>query len=74
MIFDDGQPEQFRNGINKKRDRIDESLAKKMLAQQLSNAERVARAHDIIENRNASTDLESRVAELHEFYLELAGN
>lgn len=55
-----------------RRDRIDKSLAKKMLAQQLSNAERVARAHDIIENCNASADLESRVAELHEFYLELA--
>ena len=57
-----------------KRDHIDESLAKKMLAQQLSNDERVARAHDIIENRNASIDLDSRVAQLHELYLELAGN
>ena len=55
-----------------KRDRIDESLARKMLAQQLSNDERIARAHDIIENRNASEDLESRVDELHAFYLGLA--
>ena len=55
-----------------KRDRIDESLARKMLAQQLSNAERVARAHDIIDNRSETADLESQVAALNDFYLELS--
>ncbi len=55
-----------------KRDRIDESLARKMLAQQLSNAERVARAHDIIDNRSETADLESQVVALHDFYLELS--
>ena len=55
-----------------KRDRIDEALARKMLAQQLSNAERVARAHDIIDNRSETADLESQVAALHDFYLELS--
>lgn len=55
-----------------KRDRIKESLARKMLSQQLENAERVARAHDIIDNRADDTDLESQVAVLHKRYLELA--
>ena len=55
-----------------KRDRIDEALARKMLAQQLSNTERVARAHDIIDNRSETADLESQVAALNDFYLELS--
>lgn len=55
-----------------KRDRIDEALARKMLAQQFTNAERVARAHDIIDNRSETADLESQVAALHDFYLELS--
>ena len=57
-----------------KRDRIEPSLAQKMLAQQLGNAERVARAHDVIDNRDASADLEAQVAALHDFYLELSAN
>lgn len=57
-----------------KRDRIDTSLAQKMLGQQIGNAERVARAHDIIDNRSEDADLESQVEALHGFYLELAAN
>jgi len=57
-----------------KRDQIDESLAQKMLSQQLGNEERVARAHDIIDNRSASADLESQVANLHRLYLELSND
>ena len=55
-----------------KRDRIDESLARNMLAQQLSNAERLARAHDTIDNRSHTADLEAQVNALHRRYLELA--
>ena len=55
-----------------KRDQIDESLAQKMLLQQLSNAERIARAHDIIDNRSADVDLESQVSALHKRYLQLS--
>jgi len=55
-----------------KRDHIKESLARKMLSQQLENTERLARAHDIIDNRADDTDLESQVAALHKRYLELA--
>jgi dephospho-CoA kinase len=57
-----------------KRDHIDESLARKMLSQQLGNDQRVARAHDVIDNRTASADLESQVADLHRFYLELSSD
>ena len=57
-----------------KRDGIDENLAQKMLAQQLGNPERIARAHDIIENRDDSTDLASQVAALHQSYLQLSAN
>lgn len=57
-----------------KRDGIDKRLAQKMLAQQFSNSERVARAHDIIENRDDSADLASQVAILHHSYLQLSAN
>ncbi len=56
------------------RDGIDESLAQKMLAQQLANPDRVARAHDIIENHDDGADLASQVAALHQFYLRLSAN
>jgi dephospho-CoA kinase len=45
-----------------------------MLAQQFSNSERVARAHDIIENRDDSAELASQVAALHQSYLRLSAN
>jgi dephospho-CoA kinase len=57
-----------------KRDNIDEDLARSMLAQQLSNAERRARAHDIIDNHGDDADLRSQVNSLHQFYLQLAAN
>jgi dephospho-CoA kinase len=56
----------------KKRDDIDDNLANSMLAQQLSNAERLTRAHDIINNRDDDADLATQVAALHQFYSELA--
>ena len=55
-----------------RRDRIDESLARTMLAQQFSNEQRLARAHDIIDNRSDDCDLESQVQALHQQYLQLA--
>ncbi len=57
-----------------KRDRIDEALALKMLAQQLDNSTRLAHAHDIIVNRGDGTDLEVQVEALHMQYLELSKN
>ena len=55
-----------------KRDHIDKTLARKMLAQQLSNSARLARAHDIVDNSENTTDLESQVSALHQRYLQLA--
>ncbi|MCP4389491.1 MAG: dephospho-CoA kinase, partial [Gammaproteobacteria bacterium] len=55
-----------------KRDRIDESLALKMLSQQLENDERISRAHDILDNRSETADLESQVARLNQLYLKLS--
>lgn len=55
-----------------KRDDIDKNLAHSMLAQQLSNAERLTRAHDIINNREDDADLATQVAALHQFYAQQA--
>ena len=57
-----------------KRDNIDEDLARSMLAQQLNNEQRCARAHDIIDNREDDADLQAQVKALHQFYLQLAAN
>jgi dephospho-CoA kinase len=43
-----------------------------MLSQQLGNAERIARAHDIIDNRSEDADLESQVERLNQLYLGLS--
>jgi dephospho-CoA kinase len=55
-----------------KRDHIDETLALKMLAQQLSNTARLARAHDIVDNSENAADLGSQVEALHQLYLQLS--
>ena len=55
-----------------RRDAIETDLAQKMLEQQLQNKERLARAHDVIENRDDGGDLERQVDRLHRRYLELA--
>jgi dephospho-CoA kinase len=55
-----------------KRDHIDEPLALEMLAQQLSNSARLAKAHDIVDNSENATDLGSQVEALHQLYLQLS--
>ena len=55
-----------------KRDEIDDKLANSMLAQQLTNAERLTRGHDIINNREDDADLATQVTAWHQFYTELA--
>ena len=57
-----------------KRDNIDETLADSMLKQQLSNAERLKRAHDVIKNRDDDADLASQVAALHRSYTIMAAD
>lgn len=58
----------------KKRDNIDEKLAKNMLLSQVANEVRRSYADDIIENNDKMESLESRVFELHRKYLGLAKN
>ncbi len=54
------------------RDGIDETLARRMLAQQASRAERLALADDVIENSGDESALDRAVNELHQRYLVLA--
>jgi len=54
------------------RDGIDETLARRMLAQQASRAERLALGDDVIENSGDEFALDHAVAELHRRYLALA--
>jgi dephospho-CoA kinase len=53
------------------RDGIDETLARRMLAQQASRMERLALADDVIENSGDESALNHVVAELHQRYLAL---
>jgi dephospho-CoA kinase len=55
-----------------KRDSIDESLARRMLAHQASRVERLALADDVIENSGDESLLDQTVTELHQRYLALA--
>lgn len=58
----------------KKRDKIDENLAKNMLLSQVTNTIRRNYADDIIENNGEIGTLNERVFELHQKYLDLAKN
>ena len=53
------------------RDNIDESLATKMLDQQLSNDERLSKADDIIHN-DQGDDLAAQIRTLHQLYLTIS--
>lgn len=55
-----------------RRDGIDETLARQMLARQKSRAERLAAAHEVIVNGDPLQDLQPQVAALHTRYLDLA--
>ena len=65
-------PEAVRMERLMARDRIDEDLARRMLAQQVGRAERLAAADDVLDNSGEETDLATDVAALHERYLALA--
>ncbi len=55
-----------------RRDGISVDLARKMIAQQLSNEDRIARAHDVIDNSHDGARLDAEVERLHRQYLALA--
>jgi dephospho-CoA kinase len=54
------------------RDGIDEDLARRMIEQQATRAERLALADDVLENSGDESALDDGVAELHQRYLALA--
>ncbi len=67
-------PEQLQISRLIARDSIDETLARRMLANQATRSERLALADDIIENSGDGGDLDHVVAKLHQRYLALATN
>jgi len=54
------------------RDGIDKELARRMLAQQSTRAERLALADYVIDNSGDESDLDAAVAQLHQKFLALA--
>lgn len=66
LVVDAPESDQLKRVMQ--RDRIDESLARQMLARQLSRAERLAAAHDVIENPDPLQDLTPQVLALHARY------
>jgi dephospho-CoA kinase len=67
-------PEPVQIGRLMTRDGIDETLARRMLTQQATRAERLALADDVIENSGDEATLDEAVAKLHQHYLKLASN
>ena len=65
-------PEQVQLERLVARDGIDRPLAERMLAQQASRAERLALAHDVIDNSSSEAALDAHVQALHRRYLALA--
>jgi len=61
-------PEQDQIARLMRRDGSSETLAKQMLARQWSRAERLARAHDVIDNPEPPRPLDAAVAALHRRY------
>ncbi|MDO9451439.1 MAG: dephospho-CoA kinase [Stagnimonas sp.] len=55
-----------------RRDGIDETLARQMLSRQMSRAERLAAAHDVIENPDPLQNLMPQVQALHTRFQQLA--
>lgn len=61
-------PEQDQIARVMRRDGIDETLARQMLGRQWSRAERLAAAHEVIENPDPPADLLPQVQALHHRY------
>lgn len=70
LVVDVSEDTQLRRAL--KRDGSDENTIRGIMAAQLPRRERLARADDVIDNEPAAETLDSRVAALHERYLELA--
>lgn len=71
LCVDLPEPTQIERLIQ--RDGVDPTLARRMLDNQASRAERLAIADDVIDNRGTEAALDDAVASLHQRYLALAG-
>jgi dephospho-CoA kinase len=69
LVVDVPESEQLARLIA--RDGVDETLARRMIEQQASRADRLALADDVIDNRGDESSLDQAVAELHQRYLAL---
>jgi dephospho-CoA kinase len=65
-------PESLQQERLMQRDGIDEALARRMIERQARREQRLALAHDVIENSGDESGLDHAVAELHARYLALA--
>jgi len=70
LVVDCPAEQQVRRLV--KRDGIDENLAYQMLAQQMTNEDRLAGAQDTIDNGDENSDLVGQVNALHQSYLAIA--
>ncbi|QAU25133.1 dephospho-CoA kinase [Dyella sp. M7H15-1] len=70
VVVDVSEETQIRRLIA--RDGIDEALAHRILASQVSRSARLALADDVINNSGPEAVLDAQVAKLHQRYLELA--
>jgi len=64
-------PDEVREVRLMRRDDIDETLARRMLASQVSRARRLELADDVIDNSGATEPRDAAVRDLHERYLDL---
>jgi dephospho-CoA kinase len=65
-------PEALQISRVQARSGLEPTQIQRMMAAQVSRAERIAAADDLIDNRGSPEDLAARVAELHQRYLQLA--
>jgi dephospho-CoA kinase len=65
-------PEDVQIARLRERDRISAELARQMLAAQAARDQRLARAHDVVQNTGTVAQLCAAVGQLHQFYGEVA--
>ncbi|MCC6134044.1 MAG: dephospho-CoA kinase [Candidatus Contendobacter sp.] len=70
LVVDAPETEQLRRVMA--RDQTDEEQARRILAAQASREQRLALAHEIVENSGDFADLDRQIAALHQHYLTLA--
>ena len=84
LLFESGQsemtdrtlvidvPEALQIERTAARDDVDEAQARAIVAAQMPRAERLARADDVLDNGGSETQMQRRVAELDQYYRQLA--